>query len=74
MGGLICLFDSLGPCANPVKDSQRTKTSGETQRTLSVIWGTRSLPGRADQLLAWYRELVEGTGCRTEELSAESAL
>ena len=73
VSGLICLLDSGGPCANPVKDSQRTKTSEETRRTLSVIWGTNALPGKSDQLLAWYRELVEGTGGRTEEVSAEPA-
>src|SRR3954471_9668633 len=27
LGGLLCLFDAEGPCANAVKDAQRTKTS-----------------------------------------------
>lgn len=39
LAGLICLHDAVGPCANAVKDSQRSKTSGSTQRTLSVVWG-----------------------------------
>jgi len=43
VSGLLCLFDAEGPCANAVKDSQRTKT----RRTLTLIWGTASLPGRA---------------------------
>ena len=73
VSGLICLVDSEGPCANPVKDSQRTKTSQETRVTLSVIWGTHALPGKSEQLLDWYRELVEGTGGRTEEVRTESA-
>src|SRR5688572_17627154 len=37
--GLLCLFDAEGPCANAVKDSQRTKTQASTTRTLSVVWG-----------------------------------
>src|SRR5437016_9293649 len=40
LGGLLCLFDADGPCANAVKDSQRTKTGLETRRTLSLVWGT----------------------------------
>ncbi len=27
LGGLLCLFDADGPCANAVKDAQRTKTT-----------------------------------------------
>lgn len=62
LGGLICLFDAEGPCANPVKDSQRTKTSGSTRRTLSLIWGAESLPGRAAAAESWYRELLARAG------------
>ncbi len=58
IGNLLCLFDAEGPCANAVKDSQRTKTDSETTETLSLIWGTQDLPGRVDQALAWYRELL----------------
>lgn len=66
VSGLVCLFDAEGPCANAVKDSQRTKTSPGTVRTLSVIWGTRTLEGRAARTATWYRELVEGVGGKTE--------
>ena len=59
LGGLLCLFDADGPCANAVKDAQRTKTGPETRRTLSVIWGTIALPDRAVQTARWYRELLE---------------
>ncbi len=58
IGNLLCLFDRDGPCANAVKDSQRTKTDDQTRRTLSVIWGTGQLPGYVDRALAWYRELL----------------
>ena len=68
LGGLLCLFDAEGPCANAVKDSQRTKTSEETRRTLSVVWGRRDLASRLEAAVAWYRELLERLGARTEEL------
>ena len=38
LGGLLCLFDGEGPCANAVKDAQRTKTTTDTRSTLSLIW------------------------------------
>ena len=41
LSGLLCLFDAEGPCANAVKDAQRTKTSPATRRTLTVLWGPR---------------------------------
>ncbi len=62
VGGLFCLCDAQGPCANAVKDAQRTKTSGETRRTLTVIWGTTALPGRAAATAAWYVELLQAHG------------
>lgn len=67
LGGLLCLFDADGPCANGVKDAQRTKTSAGTTRTLSVLWGTRALPGRAAEAAAWYRRLLGEMGATTEE-------
>jgi DNA/RNA-binding domain of Phe-tRNA-synthetase-like protein len=65
LGGLLCLFDADGPCANAVKDAQRTKTGPETRRTLSLIWGTKALPGHAEKAEAWYRNLLEGSGAAT---------
>lgn len=65
VGGLVCLFDAEGPCANAVKDAQRTKTHAGTRRTLSVVWGTRALEGRAEEVARWYRELLERAGART---------
>ncbi|MEW5743624.1 MAG: phenylalanine--tRNA ligase beta subunit-related protein [Myxococcota bacterium] len=66
VGGLLCLFDADGPCANAVKDSQRTKTTPRTTRTLSVVWGTSALPGRAAATARWYRELLQALGASTE--------
>jgi DNA/RNA-binding domain of Phe-tRNA-synthetase-like protein len=65
LAGLLCLFDAEGPCANAVKDAQRTKTTADTRRTLSLVWGTTELPGRAARTTAWYRALLEECGART---------
>jgi DNA/RNA-binding domain of Phe-tRNA-synthetase-like protein len=65
VAGLLCFFDAEGPCANAVKDAQRTKTDGATRRTLSLIWGAVALPGRAEQTEAWYRALLEQQGAAT---------
>ena len=58
VAGLVCLFDADGPTGTPVKDAQRTKTHDGTRAALSIVWGTRSLPGRTQKATAWYRELV----------------
>ena len=68
IGRLLCLFDSEGPCANAVKDSQRTKTNPETRRTLTLIWGANKLPGRAAAAEAWYHELLNAHGARLESV------
>ena len=65
VAGLLCLCDADGPCANAVKDAQRTKTNDATRRTLSIVWGTRSLPGRTARTVAWYRALLEEAGAKT---------
>ena len=69
LDGLVCLFDAEGPCANAVKDCQRTKTNESTRRTLSVIWGTVELPGHTDATFAWYRELLEEVGATVQPIS-----
>jgi len=57
IAGLLCLVDAEGPCANAVKDSQRTKTGPESTRALYLIWGTTALPGRSAMAAAWLGEL-----------------
>ena len=65
--GLLCLHDAEGPCANAVKDSQRTKTHEATRRTLSVVWGTNELErGRLQRTTSWYVELHERCGAEVE--------
>lgn len=69
-GGLLCLYDEQGPSGTPVKDAQRTKTDDDTRCTLSILWGTRALPGRTEAAARWYRELVaEIEGAAIEDVS-----
>lgn len=68
LGGLLCLHDADGPCANAVKDSQRTKTRPETTATLSILWGTRLHAERTERAGDWYRELLERLGASTERV------
>lgn len=71
VAGLLCLHDAEGPCANGVKDSQRTKTHDGTTRTLSLVWGTRALPGYAEEVARWYRSLLENGGASTTDVEVK---
>ncbi len=66
IAGLLVLCDAAGPCANAVKDSQRTKTHDGTTRTLSIIWGCTGYRDQTDRALAYYLELVGKLGAQTE--------
>lgn len=66
--GLICLHDVEGPCANAVKDAQRTKTSGSTRNILVLIWGVNAFPEQTTAALDWYSELLEKLGCNVSRL------
>ena len=68
VAGLLCLFDAEGPCANAVKDAQRTKTHDGTTRTLSLVWGTSALDGRAARAAEWYQQLLREAGASIEEV------
>ena len=70
LGGLLCLWDADGPCANAVRDAQRTKTRPETTATLSVVWGSAGHEERLREAEAWYRSLLEGAGARTAPAAA----
>ncbi len=66
--GLLCLRDAEGPCANAVKDSQRTKTHAGTVETLAIVWGTVKAEGRAAAAARWYRQLLEAEGVVCEDV------
>jgi DNA/RNA-binding domain of Phe-tRNA-synthetase-like protein len=69
LAGLPCLFDDHGPCANAVKDAQRTKTDAATQRTLSVLWGCAPHEERARRAVVWYQNLLHQAGAVTTPVS-----
>ena len=73
LAGLLCLFDSAGPCANAVRDAQRTKTTADTRSTLSVIWGCAGFEERLEKTERWYRELLAQVGATTEHVQATLA-
>lgn len=67
--GLLALADADGAAGTPVKDAQRTKTHAGTRTTVSIVWGTRALPGRTAATTAWYRALSEAVmGATTEDI------
>jgi DNA/RNA-binding domain of Phe-tRNA-synthetase-like protein len=71
LAGLVCLQDAAGPCANAVKDAQRTKTDTRTVLTLSVVWGCAGHEDRLAAATAWYRELLERAGASTSLLAIQ---
>lgn len=58
LNGLVCLYDQMGPCANPVKDSQRTKTHDRTTQTLTIFWGSQIAQAQTIAACQWYQELL----------------
>ncbi|MCA8956180.1 MAG: hypothetical protein KDC87_08900 [Planctomycetes bacterium] len=68
VGGLPCLHDSFGPCANAVKDAQRAKTGDGTLRVLVLLWGVREQVEHVDASLAWYRALLLRAGIASEQI------
>jgi DNA/RNA-binding domain of Phe-tRNA-synthetase-like protein len=72
LAGLLCLWDADGPCANAVRDAQRTKTTALTRRTLSVVWGCVGFEHRLERAERWYRELLELTGATTTRVEQVS--
>jgi DNA/RNA-binding domain of Phe-tRNA-synthetase-like protein len=66
--GLPCLHDAAGPCANAVKDAQRTKTDASTHAVLCILWGARTLAERGRATSAWHRELCERAGATVESV------
>lgn len=68
LAGLLCIFDADGPCANAVRDSQRTKTHADTRETLSVIWGCVGHEARLAAAERWYRELLSDVAATTDDV------
>lgn len=62
VSGLLCLHDSLGACANAVKDSQRTKTNEFSTRCLYLFWASRELQDTVDLAFDWAQNLLKEYG------------
>ena len=62
LGGLLCLHDAQGPCANAVKDAQRSKTRPQTTRVLMLVWGSLEVAEQSAAATAWLRELSARVG------------
>lgn len=69
LSGLLCLMDADGPCSNAVKDSQRAKTQSDSTHTLTLIWGTHALPGRARAARDWQLQLHRRLGGVVQPIS-----
>jgi DNA/RNA-binding domain of Phe-tRNA-synthetase-like protein len=70
VAGLVSLCDDDGPCANAVKDAQRTKTSADTTRALAVVWGSEGAGGgHCSATARWLREVLERLGASVEVLA-----
>lgn len=69
VGGLLCLCDAEGPCANAVKDAQRTKTTPATRRVLVLVWAPAAPDAEAGpRAAAWLDELFARLGARREHV------
>jgi DNA/RNA-binding domain of Phe-tRNA-synthetase-like protein len=66
---LLGLEDGQGPCANPVKDAQRTKTGPGTTQTLTVVWGSTALGEVVDEAVGWAWELLARVDATCETVS-----
>lgn len=74
VGGLLCLFDADGPCANAVKDAQRTKTTAATTRVLAIVWGALAPDATpCERAARWLRDLYARLGARSESVELERA-
>ncbi len=69
LAGLLSLADRHGPCANAVKDAQRSKTSPATTRTLSILWGPATEEAAIEAALAWYGELLAQLGAQVTRVA-----
>ncbi|MCA9711269.1 MAG: hypothetical protein KDK70_35855, partial [Myxococcales bacterium] len=68
--GLLCLHDAQGPCANAVKDAQRTKTDASTRAVLCLLWGAREHAARGREASGWHRALCERSGAAVEDVGS----
>lgn len=66
VSGLVGLEDASGPCANAVKDSQRTKTHPGTRDVLCLLWAPRGFAETRGKAIAWLARLLGDLGAEVE--------
>ncbi|MFT5058347.1 MAG: DNA/RNA-binding domain of Phe-tRNA-synthetase-like protein [Planctomycetota bacterium] len=66
--GLLCLHDKQGPCATAVKDSQRTKTTPGTTRTLTWLWAPKASESISQAAFDWLCEATRQAGAQVRIL------
>ncbi len=69
VGGLLGLHDADGPCANAVKDAQRTKTDAATRRALLVLWGHVAVRAQVEAAERWAMELLRSAHGHVTEVA-----
>ena len=67
LAGLLSLCDADGPCANAVRDSQRTKTHAGTTQALYLLWTPETLREHADRTALWAHDLARSSGAAVGE-------
>ena len=67
--GLLCLFDAEGPCANAVKDAQRTKTAEDSTDCLFIVWCPASEVEAGAATLARITSMAEAMGATSEAVA-----
>jgi hypothetical protein len=68
LAGLLVLTDARGAVGSPIKDPMHAKTTPETRRVLTMVWGTRALPGRAEATMSWLEGAYRTLGAEVRRL------
>jgi DNA/RNA-binding domain of Phe-tRNA-synthetase-like protein len=71
LSGLLVITDAAGPCSSPIKDPMHAKTTDATQRTLTIVWGTSGIRGRADEAVSWLIDVFGRLGGASSTIAVE---
>lgn len=71
LSGLLVITDGAGPCSSPIKDPMHAKTTDTTLRTLTIVWGTSAIAGRADGAVAWLIDVFARLGGSSRQVAVE---
>jgi DNA/RNA-binding domain of Phe-tRNA-synthetase-like protein len=68
VGGLPCLHDAVGPCANAVKDAQRTKTHAASRELVVVVWSAEEHADDVLRVRSWLGGVFGAVGATMEQV------